>query len=149
VFAISSIDRELAQLPVASLNLMLAAHKGHPLTKRKLRLRDLSDAAFIWFPRRESPGFHDRLMHECFRNGLKSPHIVQEALNEATILSLVACRMGVAFVTSATRWRCPESVVLLRVADLKLPLPFALVWRKDNASPLLAKFLDDVRSLPD
>src|SRR5467141_1128110 len=146
LFTIANISRELAQLPVASLNLMLAAPKGHPLTKlKKLRLRDLNDAAFIWFPRRESPAYYDRLMHECFRGGLKSPHIVQEAVNEATILSLVSCRMGVAFVSGATRWRCPESVVLLPVVDLKLPLPFALVWRKDNASPLLAKFVGDVR----
>ena len=148
VFAISNINRELVQLPVASLNLMLATPKGHPLTKVKmLRLRELKDAAFIWFPRRESPAFYDRLMHECFRNGLKSPQIIQEALNEATILSLVACRIGVAFVTSATRWRCPESVVLVPIADLKLSLPFALVWRKDNVSPLLTKFVADVRSL--
>jgi len=150
LFTISSINRELAQLPVASLSLMLATPKGHPLTKlKKLRLRDLSDAAFIWFPRRESPAYYDRLMHECFRGGLKSPHIVQEAVNEATILSLVSCRMGVAFVSGATRWRCPESVILLPVADLKLPLPFALIWRKDNSSPLLAKFVADVRSLPE
>jgi DNA-binding transcriptional LysR family regulator len=150
VFAIANINCELAQLPVASLHLMLAAPKGHPLTKlKKLRLRDLSATAFIWFPRRESPAFYDRLMHECFRHGLKSPQIIQEAVNEATILSLVACRMGVAFVSSATRWRCPESVVLLPIVDLKLPLPFALAWRKDNASPLLAKFVDDVRSLPE
>jgi hypothetical protein len=40
-------------------------------------------------------------------------------------------------------------VVLLQVADLELPLPFALVWRKDNQSPLLAKFVADVRSMPD
>src|SRR5438093_3798922 len=150
VFTIAHIGHELAQLPVASLNLMLAAPKGHPLTKLKtLRLRDLSDAAFVWFPRRESPAYYDRLMHECFRGGLKSPHIVQEAVNEATILSLVSCRMGVAFVSGATRWRCPESVALLPVTDLKLPLPFALVWRRDNASALLAKFVADVRQLPE
>jgi DNA-binding transcriptional LysR family regulator len=148
VFTIANINRELAELPVASLNLMLAAPRGHPLTKlKKLRLRDLSDAAFIWFPRRESPAYYDRLMHECFRGGLKTPHIVQEAVNEATILSLVACRLGVAFVSGATRWRCPESVVLLPVVDLNLSLPFALVWRKDNASPLLAKFVADVKLL--
>ena len=88
-------------------------------------------------------------MHECFRAGLKSPHIVQEAVNEATILSLVSCRMGVAFVSGATRWRCPESVVVLPVMDLKLPLPLALIWRKDNVSPLLAKFMADVQSLPE
>src|SRR2546422_4324124 len=88
-------------------------------------------------------------MHECFRGGLKSPHIVPEAVNEATILSLVSCRLGVAFVSSATRWRCPESVVVLPVMDLNLPLPLALIWRKDNVSPLLAKFVADVRQLPE
>jgi DNA-binding transcriptional LysR family regulator len=150
VFTIANTRRELAQLPVASLNLVLAAPKGHSLTKfKKLRLRDLSDAPFIWFPRRESPIYYDRLMHECFRGGLKSPHIVQEAVNEATILSLVSCRLGVALVSSATRWRCPASVVLLSVTDLNLLLPFALIWRKENSSPLLAKFLADVRSLPE
>jgi DNA-binding transcriptional LysR family regulator len=149
VFTIANIGRELAQLPIASLNLMLAAPKGHPLTEfKRLRLRDLNDAAFVWFPRRESPAYYDRLMHECFRGGLKSPRIVQEGVNEATILSLVSCGLGVAFVSSATRWRCPESVTLLPVTDLKLPLPFALIWREDSTSPLLEKFVADVRLLP-
>ena len=50
VFTIASVGRELAQLPVASLNLMLATPNGHPLTKlKRLRLRDLSDAAFFGF----------------------------------------------------------------------------------------------------
>jgi len=148
LFTMANIERELAQLEVDVLNLMLAVPKGHPLTKsKKVRLRELNGAPFVWFPRRESPIYYDRLMHECFRGGLTSPHIIQEAVNEATILSLVSCRMGVAFVSSATRWRCPESVALLPVSDLKLPLPFALVWRKDNASPMLAKFVAGVRLL--
>lgn len=148
VFTIANIDRELAQLDIASVNLMLAVPKRHPLAKLKsVRLRDLASTSFIWFPRRESPLFFDALMRACFRGGLKSPHIVQEGVNEATILSLVSCGLGVAFVSGATRWRCPESVALLSVTDLKLPLPFALIWRKDNESPLLAKFVDDVRHL--
>lgn len=148
LFTIANIDRELAQLDIALVNLMLAVPKGHPLAKSKtLRLRDLNSASFIWFPRRESPLFYDRLMHACFRGGLKSPRIVQEGLNEATILSLVSCGLGVAFVSSATRWRCPESVVLVSVTDLKLPLPFALIWRKDNESPLLARFVENVGRL--
>ena len=149
-FTIANLERELAQLQVAVLNLVLAAPKGHPLAKsKKLRLRDLNDAPFIWFPRREGPVLYDRLMQECLRGGLKTPHVVQEAVNEATILSLVSCRLGVAFVSSATRWRCPEGVVLLPVADLNLPLPFFLIWRKDNQSPLLANFVADIRTLPD
>ena len=35
VFTIANVDRELAQLEVAVLNLMLAVHKGHPLQKRR------------------------------------------------------------------------------------------------------------------
>jgi DNA-binding transcriptional LysR family regulator len=146
----TTIERSLAQLPVTVLKLVLAVPKGHALTEvKKLRLQDLRDAAFVWFPRRESPAYYDRLMEECFRGGLKTPHIVQEAVNEATILSLVSCRLGVAFVSEATRWRCPDSICLLPVTDLALPLPFALVWRKDNVAPLLAKFVADVQSLPE
>jgi len=51
-------------------------------------------------------------MQECFRGGLKSPRIVQEALNEATILSLVSQGMGVGWVNGAARWRCPEGAVI-------------------------------------
>ena len=141
-------DRELDQLPVALNSLALAAPAAHPLSKVKnLRLRDMTDARFIWFPRRESAAFYDRLMYECFRGGLKSPRIVQEASNEATILTLVAQGMGVGFVVETARWRCPDGVAILKVADLKLSLPLALVWRKDNLSPLLSRFVTDVGSL--
>jgi len=150
IFNMPKTDRELNQMPVASHNIVLAAPKGHPLQKvKKLRLRDLSDTLFVWFPRRESPAFYDRLMHECFRGGLKSPRIVQEGVNEATMLSLVSHGVGVAFVNENARWRCPQGVVVLPVMDLNLQLPLALVWRKDNVSPLLAKFVADVKLLPE
>jgi DNA-binding transcriptional LysR family regulator len=73
---------------------------------------------------------------------------VQEAADQATLLALVACRLGVAFVSDATRWRRPKDVVLRPVVDLHLPIAFSLVWRNDNASPLLARFVADVRQLP-
>jgi DNA-binding transcriptional LysR family regulator len=150
VFNMPKADAELDHFPVALQHVELAVPKGHALAKaKKLRLRDLVDAAFVWFPRRESPAFYDRLVHECFRGGLKSPRIVQEGLNEATILSLVSHGMGVGWVNGTARWRCPESVVIVSVVDLDMPLPLALVWRKDNTSPLLNRFVDDVRSLPE
>lgn len=149
VFNMSKVDPELDQVLVASQKLVLAAPKEHPLTRlNNLRLRDLTEAAFVWFPRRQSPAYYDRLLQACSRGGLATPRIVQEAVDQATMLSLVACRLGVAFVTDATRWRCPKDVVLLPVVDLRVPIPFSLVWRKDNASPLLARFVADVRQLP-
>ena len=150
VFNLPRNDEELDQLRVAMQHVELAAPKGHPLSKlRKLRLRDLVDAPFVWFPRREAPAFYDRLMHECYRGGLKSPRIVQEAANEATILSLVSHGMGVGWVNETARWRCPKQVVILSITDLNMPLPMALAWRRDNTSPLLASFIADVRRFPE
>jgi DNA-binding transcriptional LysR family regulator len=143
-------DPELDQLLVAIQRVELAAPKRHALTKlKKLRLRDLTNAPFVWFPRWASPAFYDRLMHECYRGGLKSPRIVQEGLNEATILSLVSTGLGVGWVIGTARWRSPENVVILPVVDLNMPLPLALAWRRDNTSTLLAKFIADVQRLPD
>jgi DNA-binding transcriptional LysR family regulator len=150
VFNMPKTDPELELLPVAVQHIELAALRGHPLTKlKKLRLRDLIEATFVWFPRRASPALYDRLMHECFRGGLKSPRIVQEGLDEATILSLVATGLGVGWVLGTARWRCPKSVVIMPVDDLNLPLPLALAWRRDNTSPLLASFIGEVQRLPD
>lgn len=141
VFNFPKSDPELDQLVVATEHLILAAPRRHGLTnKRRLRLRDLIDADFIWFPRRQSPTYHDRLMQACTRGGL-SPRIVQEAIDQATILSLVVCGLGVAFVSEATRFRCPQDVILRPVVDLSLAIDFALVWQKDNTSPLLSGFI--------
>jgi len=114
---------------------------------KRLRLHDLAEADFVWFPRRQHPANYDRLLQACSRGGLPNPRIVQEAVDQATMLSLVACGLGVAFVTDATRWRCPKDVVLRRVIDLRLPITVSLIWRKDNGSPLLARFIADVRQL--
>jgi DNA-binding transcriptional LysR family regulator len=143
-------DPELDQLPVAIQHVELAAPKRHALTKlKKLHLRDLTDVPFIWFPRWANPAFYDRLMHRCYRGGLKSPLIVQEGLNEATILSLVSTGLGVGWVVGTARWRSPESVVILPVVDLNMPLPLALAWRRANTSTLLANFIAEVQRLPD
>ena len=70
-------DPELDQLTVAIHHVELAAPKRHPLVKLKqLRLRELTDAAFVWFPRQTSPTFYDQLMHECYRGGLRWTPIV-------------------------------------------------------------------------
>jgi DNA-binding transcriptional LysR family regulator len=143
-------DPELEQLIVARQHVDLAAPKSHPVTRlKKLRLKNLTDIPFVWFPRWASPAFYDQLMHECYRGGLKSPRIVQEGLNEATILSLVSTGLGVGWVLGTARWRCPATVVVLPVVDLNVSLTLALAWRKDNTSRLLASFIRVVQRLPD
>jgi DNA-binding transcriptional LysR family regulator len=143
-------DPELDHIDVAVQYVELALPRRHPLTNRKkLRLRDLTDEAFVWFPRWTSPAFYDHMMDACYRGGLKSPRIVQEGLNEATILSLVSTGLGVGWVLGTARLRRPETVAILPVVDLDMHLSLALAWRRDNASPLLGNFIGEVRLLPD
>jgi DNA-binding transcriptional LysR family regulator len=136
------------QVAVGAHEVVLATPRRHPVSRlKRLRLRDLTETDFVWFPRREHPANYDRLVQTCARGGLANPRIVQEAVDQATMLSLVACGLGVAFVTDATRWRCPKDVVLRRVVDLRLPLTLSLIWRKYDWSPLLARFVADVKQL--
>ena len=142
IVSMGALDEEFDQRLVAQHKVVLAAPKGHPLTKQaRLQLRDLNDVPFVWLSRRINPAAYDRLMDACFRGGLKSPRVVQEGYDHATMLSLVACRLGVALVSDSARWQCPRGVVLLPIANLNVPVPFSLVWRKDNRSPLLQRFL--------
>jgi DNA-binding transcriptional LysR family regulator len=150
VFNVPKPDAELDQLPVGIQRIELAVPTEHALTKLKeLRLRHLADVPFVWFPRRAAPALYDHLRKACFRGGLKSPNVVQEGVDEATILSLVATGLGVGWVLGTARWRCPKSVTIVPVVDLNVPQPLALTWRKDNKSPLLAGFVIDVRRFSD
>jgi len=45
------------------------------------------------------------------------------------------------------RWHCPRGIVLLPVVDMDVRLPFNLIWKKDNSSPLLQRFVAQVEAL--
>jgi DNA-binding transcriptional LysR family regulator len=145
IFSLEEPDGDVAQRLVARYKLMLAAPQSHAVTRlKRLRLRDLCDAPFIWFHRWANPIYYDRIILACLRGGLQAPRIVQHVVDHATILSLVSCRLGVAFVSETTHWQCPRGVTLLPVVDLDFPLPFYLIWRKDDQSPLLQQFVAQV-----
>jgi len=101
VFSMPKSDRQLDQVTVATHHLLLAAPKGHPLTRlKRLRLRDTNDTAFVWFPRRQSRAYYDRLMHECFRGGLKRRISSRKAWIRQ--LCLAWCRAGLGWRSLAT-----------------------------------------------
>jgi DNA-binding transcriptional LysR family regulator len=147
VASLTPWHKDLAHWEFAQDRMLLAVPKGHHLTKREgIRLRDLRDMPFVWFPRWVNPVIYDRLMRACARGGLSAPRIVQEATDRDTNLGLVQCRIGIAWMTESTRWHCPRGIVLLPVVDMNVRLPFNLIWKKDNSSPLLQKFVAQVQA---
>ncbi|HEY7057090.1 MAG TPA: LysR substrate-binding domain-containing protein [Vicinamibacterales bacterium] len=139
--------KELAHSPVTEDRMVLAVAKGHPLAKReRIRLRDLQNMPFIWFQRWVNPAFYDQMMQACARGGLKTPRIAQEAPDRETQLGLVQGQIGIAWLNESTRWHCPQGVVLLPVVDMNVRLPFNLIWKKGDSSPLLQKFVAQVET---
>jgi len=145
--AVTPWHKELEHRQFALDRMVLAVPKGHPLTKReRIRLKDLRTMPFIWFHRWVNPAFYDQMMEACARGGLSAPHVAQEATERDTVLGLVQCQIGIAWLTESTRWHCPRGVVLLPVVDMNVRLPFNVIWKKDNASPLLQNFLAQVQA---
>ena len=138
-------NKDLAHREIAQDRMVLAVPAGHALTKQKtVRLRDLRSSPFVWFPRWVNPVFHDRLMRACARGGLNTPRVVQEAADRDTNLGLVLCRIGLSWQPETVRFHCPRGIVLVPVADMNVRLPFHLIWKKDNSSPLLQRFVAQV-----
>jgi len=147
--AVTPWHPELEHRQFALDRMVLAVPKGHPLIKRRrIRLRDLRNLPFVWFHRWVNPAVYDQLMEACARGGLPSPRVAQEAADRDTVLGLVQCQIGIAWVTESTRWQCPQGVALLPVADMQVRLPFNLIWKRDNSSTLLQKFVAQVVGAP-
>lgn len=132
-------DQGLARLNVRADSVIAALPKTHRLAKRKtLRLGDLVGEAFVLFPRDAAPAYWDRLMAACAKGGLV-PDVRQEGSNQSTMLSLVAAGIGVTLANSVARWRKPEGVTLVGVADLDMKLKLDLIWNESDRNPALAR----------
>lgn len=116
----------------------------HPLARqRRIAVEALAQEPFVQVPRHFGPGFYDQFIRLCAQAGF-SPQVVQEARTAQTIVSLIAGGMGVSLLPGSIRG-FRQAGVLYR--PLKPPSPttdLALIWRRDNASPVLRSFLEIV-----
>ncbi|MDX5332143.1 MAG: LysR substrate-binding domain-containing protein, partial [Caulobacteraceae bacterium] len=98
------------------------------------------EAPLILFPRRAAPAFHDLVTGYFTAHG-GSAHIVQEAIQMQTIISLVSAEMGLALVPASLRNLARTGVCYVPLAGEAPLLETGLVWRLDDRTPTLANFL--------
>lgn len=136
----------LATLQLAQHNLLLAVPADWPMQGDQLTLKDVAQRPFITFPRWVYPVYYDQLMATCFEQGV-SLNVTQEEQTESAILALVGAGIGAALVNSANLGRPPASVRFLKLADLSLSMPLVFVYRHDNDSPLLVRFVEALNAV--
>lgn len=141
-------DPGLSAILIDLDNYAVAMPSGHALARRPdLRLADLRDEPFILMSQGGNRDLYGRLMAACVAGGLV-PHQVYQADNEYAIVNLVAAGVGLAFLNRSFN-PAPFADVILRVLDeLSVPVRLELVWRRDNHSPALARFVDTVSASP-
>ena len=142
------VPRDLPTLQsqyVATTQVLLAVPNGHPLESRaKIFLRDLEGEPFVWFPRAAIPAYCDRIADACHRGGL-SMKVVSEAASEPMLLGLVAAGVGITFALD--RGHGHYNCVFRHIEDLDFELDTHAVWRADDPSPILPRFLTVLRSV--
>jgi DNA-binding transcriptional LysR family regulator len=110
-----------------------------------LSLREVADVPLVIFPRRLAPGFYDIIM-DCYGVAGLTPRIGQEAIQMQTIVSLVSAGMGVALVPQSLRNLRRTGVVYRPLRESVPAIETGLVWRTAQVSPVLAGFIEIVRS---
>jgi len=138
-------DPSLAADLVRREALMVVLPDDHRLaTRRSIPLAALASEPFVLFPRARGPAFFDQLMALCGSAGF-TPRIVQEA-PQLDIVSMVAAGFGVSIMPSSMRnFRRPGLAFRAIVGAPQVEL--LIVWRHQNLSPALHKFVDLVRVL--
>ncbi len=144
-------------VPDATLTLELILHEPfvvilpetHSLaTQPELALRALANESFILVSRHLEPGYYDQCI-SLFQQAGFSPKVIQKASQKQTILGLVSAGMGVSLAPASIRNIRRTGVVYTTLNAPMSEVELAAVWRQDEPSPILQKFLEVIREIVD
>lgn len=143
-----TVESELLETEDLQEDPVVAAVPAHdPLAERgEVALGELRERPFILFPRALAPSWFDEIISACRAAGF-SPRAVQEAVGIDVTLGLVAAGMGVALLPASVRTLHRQDVVYLALGG---PVPAqrtAIVWRRDEDSPVVRRFVEVARSI--
>jgi DNA-binding transcriptional LysR family regulator len=125
---------------VARESWVIAIPRSHPLHGRsRVALQQFAADPFIGTPRALGPGLHDQALSLCLQSGFR-PEVVQEAIQMATIVSLVAAGIGVALLPSSVE-RLGRKDILYKPLLGSPKVYIALAWRRGDRNSVFSNFV--------
>jgi DNA-binding transcriptional LysR family regulator len=135
-------EGELELRVLSNEGFVAAMAPTHPLaTRREIGLAELSQDTFVLLARDVCTYLFDDLLALCQRTGF-TPRVSREVGELGTQLTLVAAGLGVALVQESTRLVRSDGIVYVPVHEPTPPIASAVVWRADDTSPVLRRFLN-------
>jgi DNA-binding transcriptional LysR family regulator len=122
--------------------LIAALPASHALAgHHKVSLSDLAAEAFVLSPENPKPSYADMVKALCARAGF-IPHVVQEAREMPTVLSLVAAGLGVTLTPASARNLRRKGLVYRPLSDADAITELTVAYRRDDPSSTLKRFLE-------
>jgi DNA-binding transcriptional LysR family regulator len=132
------------------VRLVVALPERHPMARRNdLRLEELSKEAYALWPRHLSPGSYDQLLSVFRRAGFGPPITMEGGLpSTRTVLGMIAAGLAIALVDPVLEQMSASAVVFRPLAGRGVFAERGVIYRRADASPILASFLHEVRATP-
>lgn len=129
--------------------LVIALPENHPMARSgPLDLKDLSKEAYVLWPRHLSPGAYDHLLGIFRGAGFGPPIPIEGGLpSTRTVLGMIAAGLTIALVDPALQRMIPQGVVFRPLRGPGVFSESGVVYRRDDPSPILASFLQEVRTI--
>ncbi len=125
--------------------LLLALPFRHPLVnKTQISIHDLVNETFVLQPRNWVLGLYEPVMRLCHAAGF-SPNVKQEAADTYLLIGLVAANMGISFVPASAQSLRSQGVVYRHLEGDTTQIEMAMVWRRDDDTPVVEAFLNLAR----
>lgn len=140
---LAPLPEELVALELFAEPLVVVLPVGHPLAGGAdgVRLAELGEEPFVFFPRSFGTGLYDQLL-ELARAADFVPRIVQEASEAMTLIGLVATGLGVTVLPASFSRMRIDGVVCRTLLDPGATTAVWLVRRRDEDSPLVRRFAE-------
>ncbi len=140
-------DGGLVAEVTARIPLVVAISARHPKARAgKLNLKQLSDEPYALWPRHLSPGMYDQMLEIFQRAGFGPPVTMEGGIpSSRTLIGMVAAGLTIALVDPATRDIAPRGVRFFSLPDAEGISESGVIYRRNDPSPALAAFLEEVR----
>ena len=121
--------------------LIVALPKNHRLTrKKKLTAEDLANESFVMVPDEGAMGYNDVVRAYCRESGF-SPQLCAEGNQMQSVVWLVHLGLGLSLVPASLQGLHRDNVVY-RELENPPSITAKLVYRRNDASPVLRNFVD-------
>ena len=136
------------QHQIQSQEFVCITYDSHPLARHKsLPLEALAHENFVHGSPKDWEYFYSYLIPLCRRSGF-IPRVVQEAVNTAGILGLVACGMGITILTKTEGESISTGLTAIPLQGVNERLLTVAVWKSGEMSYPKKCFVDYIRRIP-